>query len=187
MMQDTRVRDARIEDVPEIARIHVAMWRQAYRAYLPPALLDGLSVAARERSWRRELAAPRDRVFLLVAIRDTRIVGFCSLGPCRDADASVDTGEVYAIYVAPGQARRGIGSTLMRAALHRLAAAGFRTARLWVLTENAPARAFYEHRGWMADGATKAETVPGGELRETRYIRSLGDSGTASPDRDDDA
>lgn len=180
-MPVTRVRDARIEDAPEIARIHVGMWRHAYREYLPLSFLNGLSIEARRRGWSAQLIAPRDRTATLVADRDGEIVGFCSLGPCRDDDGTFTSGELYAIYVGPDRARTGIGSALMTAALRRLSTLRFREARLWVLTENAPARAFYEHHGWCLDGAIKAEPIPGGELRESRYTRSLDDPGATPP------
>jgi hypothetical protein len=36
------IRAARMEDVPQIAAVHVRSWQAAYRGLLPQAYLDGL-------------------------------------------------------------------------------------------------------------------------------------------------
>ena len=48
--------------------------------------------------------------------------------------------------------REGVGRMLHAHATAALASRGFSTATLWVLTGNAPARAFYAAMGWSADG-----------------------------------
>ena len=40
---------------------------------------------------------------------------------------------------------------------------------LWVATENAQARGFYERAGMVPDGATKEETIGGVHVEEMRY------------------
>ena len=61
------------------------------------------------------------------------------------------------LYVAPGEQRRGIGDAMLAHAKH-LRPAGL---RLWAFQRNAPARRFYEARGFIAiqftDGATNME------------------------------
>ncbi len=65
--------------------------------------------------------------------------------------------EVDQFYVAPGEQRRGIGDAMLAHAKH-LRPAGL---RLWAFQRNAPARRFYEARGFIAikftDGATNME------------------------------
>jgi hypothetical protein len=39
------IRPARMEDVPQIAVVHVRSWQAAYRGLLPQAYLDGLAEA----------------------------------------------------------------------------------------------------------------------------------------------
>ena len=65
--------------------------------------------------------------------------------------------EVDQFYVAPGEQRRGIGDAMLAHAKH-LRPTGL---RLWAFQRNAPARRFYEARGFVAikftDGATNME------------------------------
>ena len=70
------------------------------------------------------------------------IVGFGSYGPNRLRKLPYD-GEVYTLYVAPGNQGHGLGKTLMTRMLGELAESGQRKALVWVLREN-PARFFYQ-------------------------------------------
>jgi ribosomal protein S18 acetylase RimI-like enzyme len=91
------------------------------------------------------------------------------VGKCRDEDAIVTTGELYAIYVAPQAMNQGLGSALMMVGKEQLIAHGFTRATLWVLESNQRARRFYESKGWAADGVTRSAEVGGVTLPEIRY------------------
>jgi GNAT superfamily N-acetyltransferase len=88
--------------------------------------------------------------------------------PERETWIAEDAGKVVAVlvlhddevdqfYVAPGEQRRGIGDAMLAHAKH-LRPAGL---RLWAFQRNAPARRFYETRGFTAikftDGSTNME------------------------------
>jgi hypothetical protein len=51
------IRPARLEDVPEIAVVHVRSWQAAYQGLLPQAYLDGLDPGQRIGQWERALSA----------------------------------------------------------------------------------------------------------------------------------
>ncbi len=165
------IREARPEDAPAIAQIHVATWRVAYRGQLPDAYLDSLDPKQREPMWRRTIGMPDHPVF--VAVDAGRIVGFCSLTRSRNPGAGEAAGEIPTLYVEPGRWRRGCGARLLDAALQRAAAMNLREVTLWVLDSNRQARAFYEKHGFVRDGATKEEQRWGVTAREVRYRRSL--------------
>ena len=92
-----------MEDVPEIAVVHVRSWQAAYQGLLPQAYLDGLDPGQRIGQWERSLsAAKRSDGGTLVAGARGRLSGFVSYGPARDDDAeSRRAGEIYAIYLVP--------------------------------------------------------------------------------------
>ncbi len=88
--------------------------------------------------------------------------------PERETWVAEDSGRIVAVlvldgddleqfYVAPGEQRRGVGDAMLAHA-KRLRPAGL---RLWAFQRNAPARRFYEARGFVAtkftDGATNME------------------------------
>jgi GNAT superfamily N-acetyltransferase len=167
------IRVATIADAHDIAEVHVASWRAAYRGLMPDSVLDGLSVPKRTEIWQRIMAEQKFQ--LLVAEHDDRIVGFVNFGSARDPDAVPGlTGEILAIYVDPNRWHEGTGQGLLEAALSKLKSAGFNEAMLWVLDSNSRARFFYERAGFSVDGATQSEVVgDNAKIQEVRYRRPL--------------
>jgi GNAT superfamily N-acetyltransferase len=98
--------------------------------------------------------------------------GLPSLGPITPAGLAGETGELYAMYLAPAWWSAGIGRALMEAVLAELYAAGYRRVVLWTLTGNARARRFYDRAGFAPDGATNILTGLG-SVEELRYVRDL--------------
>ncbi len=163
------VRDAKPEDAYQIATIHVKTWQYAYHGQMPEEYLNNLSIESRTRSWEEILSKKNPRTRNFVAVADSKILGFCSIGPSRDADASDEVGEIYAIYVASETLRQGIGTTLLSEAMKSLKGLGFRSATLWVLDTNVIGRRFYEKNHWIADGKMKTEEMSNFTLHEVRY------------------
>jgi len=172
-----RIRHAEIGDVPTIAEIHVRAWQTAYRGIMADAFLDSLTPEQRIPTWTRFLEDPECRITVLVAV-DTvtaTVLGFCSVCPRRD-DAATTTatdGELYTLYVDPEHRGDGIGTTLIAVGESTLREAGFTSAILWMLKDNAPSRAFYERRGWDADGGTRTQRYGDLDVAECRLAKSL--------------
>jgi ribosomal protein S18 acetylase RimI-like enzyme len=165
------IREARLADVEAIARVHVDSWRVAYREIIPAEIIQGRTLEQRIEQWRGIVTAASDgEGWVHVAAEDDEVIGFVSARASGDA-GSAGVGEVAAIYVAPERWRARAGSALLQSAVGALRAAGFGEATLWVLRDNAPARAFYEREGWAADGAS--HTLGSTEIVEVRYRRRL--------------
>jgi ribosomal protein S18 acetylase RimI-like enzyme len=161
------VRPALPADAESIAIVHVSAWRAAYAGLMPAELLANLDEAQRARSWRAALEAGKT---ILLSEESGALCGFCLLMP---AGAELrDAYEIRAIYVSPERWRSGHGSKLVTAARERATAEGFRSLVLWVLSSNAPARAFYEREGFRHDGAEKVDSLFGAPLHEIRYRTS---------------
>ncbi len=163
-MTAVTVRRATTADAERIAQIHVRSWRAAYRGVLSDELLDGLSVAERERRWRELLDEGGDRRLTLVAERDDGgLTGLCSVAtPSLEVDDGEATAEVGALYVDPDHWRQGAGSTMLAAALEELVKLGWREVILWVLPENNAALAFYARFGFeVEEGIEKREERSG--------------------------
>lgn len=157
-----------------VAVTHVASWRTGYTGQLPDDFLAGLSVETRTAGWEKVLeGAGIEGGRTLVAVVDRVIVGFTSVGPSRDGDASDGTGELWALYTHPDAWTRGVGAALHVAALGELSSMGFSRATLWVLTSNERARSFYEGRGWQLQDQTKTDWRGDVRLDGVRYHRNL--------------
>jgi ribosomal protein S18 acetylase RimI-like enzyme len=163
------LRRAAVGDARGIAEVHVAAWRAAYASTIPAAYLEGLSVELSELRWRDQLADAEHAIF--VAVDHGTVVGFTNSGAAEDGPEGA--GELHTIYLLPEYWERGIGRGLLRLSEDALRDAGFSHAVLWVLEDNARARAFYERNGWRPDGAHRASGRGGEAQVEVRYARAV--------------
>jgi len=137
-----------------------------------------IAVAGSLAGWFGETGVASIRVDVrhqegFVATDRGEIVGFLTIGACRDEDVDrATTGEIWGIYLAPSYWRKGIGRFLCGQAEKMLASRGFSVATLWVLEKNVQARRFYEAMGFAADGVTK-EIDLGARLVAVRYSKRL--------------
>ena len=136
---DIVFRRATAADAAEVATVYIASRRDA-AAYLPTVGTD-----AEIRAFVIHQMVPEREAW--VAEDGGRIVAVLVL----------HGDEVDQFYVAPGDQRRGVGDAMLAHA-KRLRPAGL---QLWAFQRNAPARRFYEGRGFIAkkftDGATNIE------------------------------
>ncbi len=161
------IREARADDAPAIARIHVASWRTTYRGIVPDDVLANLSVERREQMWARTLGNPDGTVFVYVAEDAAeQTIGFTAGGPEREGDA-LYTGELYAIYLLAEAQGRGVGRCLMQQVAARLATMGHDAMLVWALAEN-PACRFYAALGGVPVREKEID-MGGASLMEVAY------------------
>ena len=159
------LRGAKQEDIPDIAHVHVAAWRETYTGLMPQEVLDNLSVEERARMWQGAFKGG-SATSLLVYEHEGEVVGFTAVGPEREHHP-LYTGELYAIYLLKTSHGRGYGKALFDGAVRTLSEAGHDAMRLWVLESN-PTRGFYERQGGEL-GARKEITFAGTPLIEVAY------------------
>ena len=132
-------RRATAADAHEVATVYIASRRGA-AAYLPTVGTDD-----------------EIRAFVIHQMVPERETWVAEDGERIVAVLTLHGDEVDQFYVAPGEQRRGVGDAMLAHA-KRLRPAGL---QLWAFQRNAPARRFYEARGFIAkkftDGATNME------------------------------
>jgi GNAT superfamily N-acetyltransferase len=173
------VRPANVDDAPALGRIRVDAWRLAYPSVVAREVLEGLDAEAETTRFAARLQTDPG-VRTSVAVGADGVAAYCIYGADRD-EPEPWRAEVYAIYVDPGRWRTGAGGLLLAACVAELVAVGRREVRLWTLTGNHEARAFYERQGWTYDGAERPlETLPapdGSPVREVRYVLGAPEAG----------
>jgi GNAT superfamily N-acetyltransferase len=161
------IREARPEDAPAIAHVHVESWRTTYHGIVAADYLAGLSIEERQTRWAEMLRHPaRDACSFIAEDPSGAVIGFASGGPARDAALGYE-GDLYAIYLLDVWQGQGIGRQLAAAVAERLAGSGLRSLLVWVLADN-PARGFYETLGGQK--VVEREVQIGGQsLAEVGY------------------
>lgn len=164
------IRSVLSEDSAAIEEVRIAGWRVAYRGLLPDALLDGMEVRPQLVEARAN-AMQDGRLKGHVAVGDGTVRGFTLYGASRDDD--IPGMEVYAIYILPEDFATGMGRALMDASTVAMAAAGGTEVGLWVLTDNARGRRFYERYGFTPSGRVKVDEDDGTPREELHYRMTL--------------
>jgi ribosomal protein S18 acetylase RimI-like enzyme len=150
---EMRFRAAAPDDAPAIAALHADSWRRHYRGAYSDAFLDGEVSGFLLDKWTTRFAAPDPRARTILA--ESRPGGDAGSGWTLAglAHTVLDDDPAWGalldnLHVAYGLKRRGVGTRLMSlTAGEVLAARPGSGLYLWVLEQNAGARAFYERRG----------------------------------------
>ncbi len=159
------VRTAVVGDAEGIKRVHVQAWRETYVGLIPHAVLDRREETVSLARWRSILESDGESV--LVALdEDGRVVGFATRGIGRDVDAPYPN-ELNGLYTLREVQGLGVGRRLLELAVGRGG------AYLWVLEGNVRAQGFYEHLGFVRDGAAKGFSTTGmlEPVTEVRMVR----------------
>jgi GNAT superfamily N-acetyltransferase len=141
------IREANLNDVQAIARVHVDTWYTTYKGIIPESYLAKLSYQQREIAWQKIIEdTMSSSQFVDVAENNSgEIIGFANSGKERTSDRTYK-GELYAIYILAAYQRQGIGYKLTLSTVDKLSELGFNSMLVWVLADN-PACRFYETIG----------------------------------------
>jgi GNAT superfamily N-acetyltransferase len=148
-------------DAQAIAGLHADSWRRHYRGAYTDAFLDDEADTVLGDMWAGRFAAPDPSTRTILAERDGKVVGLAHtvLGSDPAWGALLDN-----LHVSYDLKRQGVGTVLLaltaRAVLDAAPGSGL---YLWVLEQNAAARAFYEARGGGCVEHRPAG-APGGDL-----------------------
>jgi GNAT superfamily N-acetyltransferase len=160
------IRPAELADVQSGAACHVACWLEAYAELVEPERLAALTgdLEAKVAMWRNAISRGGP---LLIAVDGETVIGFIAAGPDQEpgmaADLQLRVMNVRRAYWGTGVAQRLYDE-----------AVGDRDAYLWVMRDNARARAFYARNGFLPDGTTK--TDPDFGVPIIRMVRRAADS-----------
>ena len=132
------IRQAREEDVMQIAEILVEDWQTAYRGIIDDDYLDSLDA---EQRYRIEI---RRYQKYTVAVENDEILGYAWNETADDEAADC---EIIALYVRYQKRNRGIGRALMQHSMDCFRKAGKKSMIIWCLRDNHESRKFYEKMG----------------------------------------
>jgi GNAT superfamily N-acetyltransferase len=170
-MSSYQVRTAETADAAGIAEVHAASAHAAYEGVVQ-GTPKSPSPEQRRAFWRD--AVEYGEPLVQVALDGDRIVGFVGYDRSRDAKSKPTTGEIWALYVEPGQWGRGAGLALWDAAREGLLEEGCSEVTMWIPLCNDRALRFAELAGFKRElSSAKTALVGGVKLEEIRLRRPL--------------
>jgi GNAT superfamily N-acetyltransferase len=165
-----RFRDATLADAQNIAALHAASWRRAYRGMLRDEYLDTDLESERTRVWVGRLTTPKPKQRVLLAESSDQLAGFACAFGSEDPDLGTLLDNLHVRHDFQDQ---GIGAGLLMQIAswcqEEFAGEGL---FLWVLEPNLQARRFYENLGATKVGAEVWQSPDGGAIPSLCYAWS---------------
>ena len=135
-------RDASIDDIPELAALHVKTWADTYWTVIKPP-----TYRIREWQWREQFKKVDGTWFcLLVADKNNKLVGFAKGKSYKHNDLPGFSGQLDKIYLLRDYQRIGLGRKLVGYVARRFLSMGINNMVLFGVAQN-PSCAFHEAIG----------------------------------------
>ncbi len=141
-LQNVSIREAREDDLAEVAVLHVANQRMTYRGLLSDDYLDGLDPAKQRRKWAAFSRQEGQKLF--IAREQSRLLGFAA---CRKDDELPGCLYLDSLHVAPEARGQGVGTALIRRVARYGREAGFRSMSVCIVKGNEGAGRLYARTG----------------------------------------
>jgi len=173
-MASFSIRRAGPADIPALARLHIAAWRESYAGWMPDEVLANLDPEDWEARWRAQMAAAeQDSAYaIFLALDETGApAGF---GACRRQTSQKllpqgYDGEIVSLYLLRRTQGQGVGRRLVGEMARRLIAHGCAACGFWVFRDSRNARGFYERLGAEPTGVEGVWEIFGMVLPDMAY------------------
>lgn len=164
------IREATINDVYGIAKVHVDSWNTTYKDIVPAEYLKSRTYKWQEERWvKRYFENKNTKEFLYVAVTtDNEVVGF-ACGSSQNEDIEFK-GTINAIYILDSNQRQGTGKQLVKKIVEKLDKDEVEKMIIWAFEKN-PSCKFYEKIGGKKV-RRKIVNIGGKELVEVGFCWS---------------
>jgi GntR family transcriptional regulator len=153
------IRAAQPSDAPALATVFIDAWHHGYRGVVDDAIIDALD-HAEVATWLAELVSDASATTLVAGRDNGEVVGFARYGDDLD---DPNYGHLFALYVAPRDAGRGVGRLLLEHVINEVDPNSTRAITLWVFEANERAQRLYRAAGFSADGRRRVEEQYGAQ------------------------
>jgi ribosomal protein S18 acetylase RimI-like enzyme len=144
-MTEIIIRLATADDKEHWQLLNLKVVQETYESLIPAGMLEKALERTANINWNSLIEAAFKEITFLVAIDNSKIIGFIIAGPNRYEDIPGDT-EIHAIYILKEYHKRGIGRQLMQLVANEIYISGKHSLCLVALETN-PAVNFYKKLG----------------------------------------
>lgn len=164
-----KVRVASLDDVVQIAQIHVDSWAYAYTGLMPQSYIESYTLAKRQQLWANIIG--RKLAQVLVADCGGVLVGFLCFGQPKDL-AGTQNYELSSIYLHPEKIGLGIGQVLYDECEKMLQVRQAKRIVVWALDGNERALNFYVKQGFTRTGNVSEECSDNLVLTDIELVKT---------------
>ena len=161
------VKQATLNDLGAIARIHVDCWREIY-TFVPEAVHQARNLTVRYEQWEEVIVANRPNERLWSVWLDEKIVGFAHANDAGDKDIPEARALFNAAYFTPAVRKQNVGVYVMDAMIQFATGADLWPACLWAFEKN-PGRSRNVAAGWQ-EVCRRDRTIEGIAVPEVGYL-----------------
>ena len=140
------IREATIEDIPEVAKLHVESWNKTYKGIISQEHLDNMrnNLAKRIERMKNEFNMRK----MIVATKNDEIVAFSEFVFSNEFSKDLDIDcELCGLYVKNEYLNSGIGTMLFNYVRDLFKKNNKKKMGLWCVKENINAINFYKRKG----------------------------------------
>ena len=150
---DVMLRKAHESDARALASVFIEAWRDGYRGVVDDAIIDALN-HTEVASWLADVVKDTSATTLVAERSGGEVVGFARFG---DDPEDPSNGHLFALYVAPHAARKGVGRLLLERVISDLDPGSGRNITLWVFEANERAQRLYGAAGFEVGARRRVE------------------------------
>lgn len=109
------IRKANIGDIEDIVKVHIDIWKTAYKGIIDNSFLEEREKNRIDRIEKMKNEFDKIDYFQCVAVYKNKIIGFAKYGGLYEKEIYKlnNTGEVYALYVLDEYQNKGAGKRLV--------------------------------------------------------------------------
>lgn len=170
-MENIIVREATIDDIPEVAKLHLESWNRTYKGMIDQDYLDNMknNLDKRIERMKNEFSLRK----MIVAVIDDEIVAFSEFTLTNEFSNQLDIDcELCGLYVKNEYVGRGVGTVVFNYVVDIFKKNNKNKMGLWCLKDNINAINFYENKGGKKT-STKTFGLAGKEYIEIAFQFNL--------------
>ena len=170
-MDNIIIRKATIDDIEEVALLHVNSWYETYSGIISQSYLENMknNLVKRIERMRNEF----NLRMMIVAVIDNEIVGFSEFVLSNEFSKDLDIDcELCGLYIKNGYKNLGLGSKMFEYVVNLFKENNKKKMGLWCVKENIRAITFYDKKGGILT-KEKTFTIDNQEYSEVSYTYHL--------------
>ncbi len=159
-----KIRNAKEEDIANIANLYVYSWKKAFSKFLFQATINKLNVFEKENFFRQMIENNEGNILIAENLKNQEICGYIIY-----KNISKMSIEIISFYISPLYIQNNIGSELLNHLILYCNENYINNIVLWTFLNNKDSIKFYKGLGFYETGLQRQSSIELGQI-EVQYI-----------------